>query len=143
MIRRAPLWLDRFPKSRRPSYPRFHGQLETDVVVVGGGLTGSACAWSFAAAGVKTVLLEADRLGTGATAGSLGLIREDFDASFQDTASAHGLRAARILWQGLRRASLDFAAAIRRLEIRCDLAPQDLLRVARRDSESIKRLKRE
>jgi glycine/D-amino acid oxidase-like deaminating enzyme len=143
MIRRVPLWLDRFPKSRRPSYPRFHGQLETDVVVVGGGLTGSACAWSFAAAGVKTVLLEADRLGSGATAGSLGLIREDFDASFQDTASAHGLRAARLLWQGLRRASLDFAAAIRRLEIRCDLAPQDLLRVARRDSERVKRLKRE
>jgi gamma-glutamylputrescine oxidase len=143
MIRRVPLWLDRFPKSRRHSYPRFHGQLETDVVVVGGGLTGGACAWSFAAAGVKTVLLEADRLGTGATAGSLGLIREDFDASFQDTATAHGLRAARLLWQGLRRASLDFAAAIRRLEIRCDLAPQDLLRVARRDADSIKRLKRE
>jgi glycine/D-amino acid oxidase-like deaminating enzyme len=143
MTRHVPLWLDRFPKSRRPSSPRFHGQLETDVVVVGGGLTGAACAWSFSAAGVKTVMLEADRLGVGATAGSLGLIREDFDSSFQDTASAHGLRAARILWQGLRRASLDFAAAIRRLNIRCDLTPQDFLVVARRDSDAVKRLRRE
>jgi glycine/D-amino acid oxidase-like deaminating enzyme len=143
MTRHVPLWLDRFPKSRRPSYPRFHGQLETDVVVVGGGLTGAACAWSFSAAGVKTVVLEADRLGVGATAGSLGVIREDFDSSFQESASAHGLRAARMLWQGLRRASLDVAAAIRRLNIRCDLTPQDFLVVARRDSVAVKRLRRE
>jgi glycine/D-amino acid oxidase-like deaminating enzyme len=143
MVRAVPLWLDRFPKSRRPSHPRFTGQHETDVVIVGGGLTGCACAWSFAAAGVKTMLIEADRLGTGATAGSLGLIREDFDASFQETATAHGLRAARTLWQGLRRASLDFAATIRRLEIKCDLMEQDLLQIVRRDPEAVKRLQRE
>jgi glycine/D-amino acid oxidase-like deaminating enzyme len=143
MVRHTPIWLDRYPKSRRPSYPRFHGELETDVIVVGGGLTGCACAASFAAAGVKTVLLEADRIGAGATAASLGLVREDFDASFQETAATHGLRAARTLWQGMRRASLDFAAAIRRSSIRCDLMPQDLLHVARREADSVKRLRRE
>ena len=90
------------------------------MVVVGGGLTGTTCAWSFASAGVKVVLLEADRIAGGGTAASTGLIREDFDASFQETSAAHGLRAARTLWQGLRRASLDFAAAIKRLNIKCD-----------------------
>jgi glycine/D-amino acid oxidase-like deaminating enzyme len=143
MIRHAPVWLDRFPKSRRPSYPVFRGQIDTDVVIVGGGLTGCACAYSFAAAGVKTTVLEADRIGSGATAGSPGLVREDFDALFHETAAAHGLRAARSLWDGMRRASLDFAAAIRRLELRCDLAPQDLLRIARRDADAVKRLRRE
>jgi glycine/D-amino acid oxidase-like deaminating enzyme len=143
MPRHVPIWLDRFPKSRRPSFPRFRGELETDVVIVGGGLTGCVCAASFAGAGVKTIVLEADRLGAGATAGSLGLIREDFDASFQASASAHGLRAARLLWQTMRRASLDFAASIRRLGIRCDLAPQDLLRVVPRDADAVKRLRRE
>jgi glycine/D-amino acid oxidase-like deaminating enzyme len=143
MPRHVPIWLDRFPKSRRPSFPTFRGHLETDVVVIGGGLTGCACASSFAAAGVKTVLLEADRLGSGATAGSIGLVREDFDASFQETASAHGLRAARTLWQSMRRASLDFAAAVRRLNLKCDLAPQDLLYVAPRDTDAVRRLRRE
>ena len=94
-IRNVPLWLDRFPKSRRPSYPRFRGELDADVVIVGGGLTGCACAWSFAAAGVKTILLEADSIGRGGTAESAGLIREDFDASFRDNTLAHGLRASR------------------------------------------------
>jgi glycine/D-amino acid oxidase-like deaminating enzyme len=124
------MWLDRFPKSRRPDYPPFKGSAETSVVIVGGGLTGCACALSFAAAGIHAIVLEASAIGASATARASGLIREDFDGSFQDTASAYGLRAARSLWQSVRRASLDFAAAIRRFEIRCDLVPQDLLHVA-------------
>src|SRR5206468_15385 len=105
-----------------PEYPRQRGDLQTGVVIIGGGLTGCACALAFATAGVRVTLVEADRIGAGATAGSAGLLRQDFDASFQETAARHGLRAARHLWQSARRASLDFAAAIRRLGIRCDLA---------------------
>ena len=142
-IRNVPYWLDRFPKSRRPSYPRLHGDLETTVAIVGGGLTGCACAWSFAAAGVKVVLLEAEAIGGGATTRGLGLVREDFDASFQETATLHGLRSARTLWQAMRRASLDFSTAIRRLRIKCDLEPADLLIFARRDADAVRRLQRE
>jgi glycine/D-amino acid oxidase-like deaminating enzyme len=142
MIRHTPFWLDRYPKSRRPSYPRHRGPADAGVVIVGGGLTGAACAWTFASAGVQTVLLEADRIGGGSTAAAAGLVREDFDATFQATASAYGLRAARLLWQGMRRASLDFAAALRRLEIRCDLSHQDLLLVAR-SPEDGKRLRKD
>jgi len=142
-IRHIPYWLDRVPKTRRPAFPRLRGPLDTSVVIVGGGLTGCACAWSFAAAGIKVVLLEAEAIGGGATAGGLGLVREDFDASFQETASAHGLRAARSLWQTMRRASLDFPAALRRLAVKCDLAPQDLLTFSRRDPQISRSLQRE
>lgn len=142
-IRDIPIWLDRFPKTRRPSYPRFKGDLEIDVVIVGGGLTGTACAWSFANAGMRTVLLEADAIGRAGTAGSTGLIREDFDASFRESVQAHGLRASRTMWQSMRRAALDFAAAIRRLEIRCDLAPCELVTIARRHTDSLRPLSRE
>ena len=142
-IRNVPFWLDRTPKSRRPAFPRFRGNVNTSVVIVGGGLTGCACAWSFAAAGVKVVLLEAEAIGGGATAGSLGFVREDFDASFRETASAHGLRAARSLWQAMRRASLDFPAALRRLGVKCDLVPSDLLTFAHRDPETARLLQRE
>ena len=61
--RHTPYWLDRVSKARRPAYPRLRGPLESSVVIVGGGLTGCACAWSFAAAGVKVVLLEAEAIG--------------------------------------------------------------------------------
>jgi glycine/D-amino acid oxidase-like deaminating enzyme len=112
-------------------------------VIVGCGLTGAACALSFASAGVKAVVLEADAIGAGTTARSLGIGREDFDASFQETAAAHGLRAARLLWQHMRRASLDFPAALRRLGARCELAPADLVTFAPRDSGRVRSLQRE
>jgi glycine/D-amino acid oxidase-like deaminating enzyme len=112
-------------------------------VIVGGGLTGCACAASFAAAGIKVVVLEADRIGRGATQGSAGLIRESFDASFHHGSASLGLGRSRSMWQAMRRASLDFSAALRRLRIRCDLSPQDLLTLAPRDPAAVKTFRRE
>jgi glycine/D-amino acid oxidase-like deaminating enzyme len=142
-VRSAPFWSDRFPDRRRPAFPRLRSDTETRVVVIGGGLTGCACAAALASARIPVVLVEADRIGAGATAGALGLVREDFDVSFGATAHAHGLRAARALWQAMRRASLEFPAALRRLGIKCDLTSQDLLHVATRDRTAIKELRRE
>jgi glycine/D-amino acid oxidase-like deaminating enzyme len=142
-MRHVPFFLDTFPRSRRPDDLRYRGTKRTQVVIVGGGLTGCACAASFAAAGVGVILLEAERLGAGATAASPGLLRQDLDASFSASADHHGLRVARHVWQGFRRASLDLAAAFRRFGVRADLAPQDLLCFTRDGAEAARRLRRE
>ena len=142
-MRPVPYFYDTFPRSRRPEYSRQKGEIETQVVIVGGGLTGCACAASFATAGVKVVLIEADRIGAGETARSAGLVRQDLDASFQETAALHGLRPARHVWQGFRRAALDFGAALRRLGIRSELAPQDVLSFTRDGSDAARRLRKE
>jgi glycine/D-amino acid oxidase-like deaminating enzyme len=142
-MRPVPFFHDTCPRSRRPDYPRQRGQLHTRVVIVGGGLTGCTCAAVFAAAGVHVVLLEAERLGAGATARGTGLLRHDLDASFQQSTSLHGLRTARHVWQGFRRASLDFSAALRRLGVRADLNPQDVLLFARDNAEATRQLQRE
>ncbi len=113
------------------------------VAIVGGGLTGCACAAAFAAAGVKVILLEKDRIGAGATAGSAGLLRQDLDASFQASAAAHGLKTARHVWQGFRRASLDFSAALRRLGVRADIVPQDMIVFSRDGADAARQLERE
>jgi glycine/D-amino acid oxidase-like deaminating enzyme len=98
---------------------------------------------SFASAGIKVILLEGDRIGSGGTVGSAGLIREDFDASFFQSSAAVGLRASRQMWTTMRRAALDFGAVLRRLRVRCDLAPEVLLTLVPRDPESIRRSRRE
>lgn len=142
-VRHVPFWLDRVPKTRRPAYPRLNGSTDTTVAIVGGGLTGCACAFSFAAAGIRVVLLEADTIGGGATARSMGLVREEFDASFAQAASRHGSRTARHMWQAMHRASLDVQAALRRLDARCELAPSDFIQFTRRDAESSSQFRRE
>jgi glycine/D-amino acid oxidase-like deaminating enzyme len=142
-MRPVPYFHDNFPKSRRPDHPRQKGKIQARVAIVGGGLTGCACAVAFATSGVEVVLLEADRLGSGETARSPGLLRQDLDASFQQTAALHGMRTARHVWQGFRRASLDFGAALRRLDIKAGLAPQDVLFMTRGGGDATRRLQRE
>ncbi|MEW5981882.1 MAG: FAD-binding oxidoreductase [Acidobacteriota bacterium] len=122
-------WLDRFPKARQPSYPRLRGALDVQVAVIGGGMTGCITAHAFAAAGVRVALVESARIGQGSTGACPGLLRLEPAVPFRILQERHGLRAARMIWQSFRRAGLEFAAAIRRLGIRCELAPNDALRV--------------
>lgn len=142
-VRRVPFWLDRIPKSRRPTRPPLAGTVDADVAIVGGGLTGCACAFAFVSAGVQVVVLEADAVGQQGAARSSGLLREDFEASFREAASAHGLAAARSMWQALRSASLDFAANLRRIDARCELDADDLLSLPAPGAEPAHELARE
>ena len=123
-------WIDAFPKSRVPSYPKHKGTTPFDVVVLGGGLTGCTTAYALSAAGVKTVLLEAGQIGRGTTALSAGLITDDPGVSFAELEKLVGLRSARRSFQMWRRSALDFAALLRRLEIKCALEPRTTLTVA-------------
>ena len=141
--RYAPVWLHGVPKSRRPAYPRVRGRQETGVAIVGGGLTGCACAYVLAGAGVPVMVLEADRVGGGATAGALGLIREDPDARFRTAAETHGLRTARIIWAGMRKAASEMTAALRRQRTSCGLQPQDLLHVGVGEDARLRDLRRD
>jgi gamma-glutamylputrescine oxidase len=142
-VRTLPFFLDTFPRSRRPEYPICRGDARVAVAIVGGGLTGCACAAVFATAGVKVALLEAERIGMAAAAGNGGMLRQDYDASFQQTVARYGIRTARFAWQGIRRASLDFAAALRRYDIRCDLAALPHVLFTRDGEEAMRALRRE
>lgn len=124
-------WAERTALSRRRSYPVLRGQHTADVVVIGGGLTGATAAYVFANAGLSVVLVEASRLASGTTAGSLGVILPQPDAAFRSVESAAGLRVARTAWKTSRRSALEFASALRKLEIKCDLAPAPLVVNAR------------
>ncbi len=123
-------WIEAFPASRVPSHPKYKGASKAGVVVVGAGLTGCLTAYALAAAGVKVIVLEADRIGRGATAFSSGWISEDPNVPFLGVETAIGLRAARRAWQAWRRAALDFAALLRRLDINCRLDERGAVRIA-------------
>jgi glycine/D-amino acid oxidase-like deaminating enzyme len=135
-------WTDRFPRSRVPSYPRLRGRHDFDVVVIGGGLTGCATAYAFAAAGIKVALIEAAQIGRGASALSTGWISDDPGASFVAAEQLIGRRAARHAWQSWRRAALDFTALLRRLDVKCQLEPRPTL-IAATTPEEAAQLKRE
>ncbi len=120
-------WLDRFPASRRPSYPRHRGTLTTDVAIVGGGAMGCAAAYVFAAAGVNVALFEQGRIAQRQAARSTGVVIHEPEPDFHKLANQHGVRDARHIYQIARRGSLEYLAALRRLRIECGLQVRDAL----------------
>jgi glycine/D-amino acid oxidase-like deaminating enzyme len=123
-------WLEQFPKARVPAYPKQRGPMQSDVVVVGGGLTGCMTAYAFAAAGVKVVLVEAEQIGRGSSGAVNGWIAEEPGITLVALQKLIGPRDAKRVWQMWRRAALDCAALIRRLDVKCQLEPCGTVTVA-------------
>src|SRR5271169_3382079 len=69
-----------------------------DVVIVGAGIVGAACADEFAGRGLRTAVVDRDVVGSGATAAGMGhiVVMEDSEAQFALT------RYSQQLWQALR-----------------------------------------
>lgn len=115
-------WFDRVGRRPAPA-TRLNGDVETDVVVVGGGLTGCLTACLFARAGVPVVLLEAERVGDRASLDA-GWLLETPGVDFIALQAALGLKDARRAYEASRKAALDVAAFLRRLGPK--LAPDPL-----------------
>jgi len=121
-------WLDRVGRRPAPA-TRLAGDLETDVVVVGGGLTGSLTACLFARAGVPVVLLEAARFGDRAALDA-GWLLETPGVGFLELQAALGLKDARRAYEASRKAALDVAAFLRRLGPKLAPEPRESLVIA-------------
>ena len=69
-----------------------------DVVIVGAGIVGAACADEFARRGLRVAVVDRDTVGSGATAAGMGhiVVMDDSEAQFALT------RYSQHLWQQLR-----------------------------------------
>ena len=134
-----PLWLDHRPKRK---YPRLRGHLETDIVIVGGGITGAICAYLFADAGVRVALLESGFVARGSTVASTALLMQEPDRDFTDLASRFGRAAAREIWKSLGNATRGLATTIRALKLNADLCECDSVYFTL-DPEKVKGLRKE
>ena len=124
-------WAERTADNRRRAYPKFKGHHTADAVVIGGGLTGCACAYVLAGAGLDVILLEADRLAAGATAAGLGALLPQPDAWYRPVEQASGRRVARTAWEEAHRSAQEFGTALGKLPTKCDLASSALIINAR------------
>ena len=83
---------------RRAPQPLIMSIAKYDVVIVGAGIVGAACADELARRGLRVTVVDRDVVGGGATAAGMGhiVVMDDSDAQFALT------RYSQRLWQGLR-----------------------------------------
>ncbi len=136
------LWVAQVPRASRPGYRRCRRDQVVDVAIIGGGVTGCATAYVFAAAGVSVALIEGGAVGQAGSGAGAGLLRQEPDIEYHTLEARYGLRFARRVWQMTRRAMLDGASVMRRLGVRCELETQDAIYFTR-EGERVPILRRE
>ena len=94
----------------RPTYQALDRSIGTDVVVVGGGITGLTTGYLLQQAGLDVVVVEADRIGSGTTGGTTGKLTSQHGVKYQDLIEAHGVEAARA-YASMNQAAIETIAA--------------------------------
>lgn len=104
-----------------PAFPRLDGAARADVCVLGGGYTGLSAALHLAEAGFDVVLLEAGRVGSGASGRNGGQIHSGQRREQDYLEAAVGMADARKLWDLAEEAKALVRDLIARHAIACDL----------------------
>jgi glycine/D-amino acid oxidase-like deaminating enzyme len=111
------IWLE---NTDRADFPRGVLPDETEVLIVGGGITGVTAAYLLAKEGRRVVLLEKKKLGERATVRTTGFITQVIDASPAKLIKLFGLEKARLIFASHSDAIDGIEAIIRSENIECE-----------------------
>ena len=114
------------------AFPRLEGDIETDICVIGGGYTGLSAALHLRKKGYDVVLLEAERVGWGASGRNGGHVGTGQRADQTSLEKWVGMEAASSLWQMSLDAVNLVCALIAEHNIDCELGSGNLHLAAKR-----------
>ncbi len=112
------IWSETTQIAPRPPLP---GDLETDTAVIGGGMAGVLTAWLLKEAGVESVVLEAQRLGSGQTRNTTAKITSQHGLIYDKLTRRFGAEQAGQYARVNQRAIAEYRRIVRELAIDCAL----------------------
>lgn len=113
------IWFEAAPDRRR--HPVLESAIETDVVVIGGGIAGTMAAWRASKAGARVVLLERNRLATGDTGYTTAMLTRVPDTHAADLKKKYGAAFLKRVLEATAAAQREVIDLIGREKIECDL----------------------
>lgn len=118
-------------------YPSVSGNLETEVLVIGGGMAGILCAWKLQQAGKDVILVEAERIGSAITARTTAVLTAQHDMLYQDMIKSFGQDTAKAYLQ----ANLDAVKTFRKLaeQTPCDFEDMPSVQFTISEPERLKK----
>lgn len=106
--------------TERPKYDMLEGDQHCDVVIIGGGYTGLSTSYHLQEKGIQTVVLEQNRVGSGASGRNGGEVLTGYLGTMEGWAEKKGLQAAKDMWD-LSLGSIDLIESIiKKHDISCD-----------------------
>jgi len=108
-----------------PTYPELKNDMETDVVIVGGGITGLNTAYLLKKSGLKVIVLEKHNLASGTTGGTTGKVTSQHSLKYADLLKRFGEHTARLYGQANEEAIDKIEQIINREKIACDWSRAD------------------
>jgi gamma-glutamylputrescine oxidase len=110
-------------------YASLAGANRADVCIIGGGFTGLSAALNLVEQGFDVVLLEAERIGFGASGRCGGLVGSGQRKDVLETEAAFGKEHSRLLWDFAELAKDEIRHRVAKHDIACDLQHGQLVGV--------------
>ena len=120
-----------------PRFPVLQGDLQTDVLIVGGGMAGLLCAYNLTRAGVDCVLIEQDRIMSGVSGRTTAKLTSQHGLVYEKIMRRYGWEKARLYWQANEAALGAFGALAQELEF--DFEKKDHYLYATTDTAALER----
>lgn len=111
---------------RGQEYPSLQQNIETDILIIGGGISGMACAALLAKSGKSITLIEGRKIGEGATGNSTGNLYVTVDQHLQEINKKWGLEKTRQLVAARAEGIAEIQKICREYNIACDFTPCSL-----------------
>lgn len=83
----------------KKNYPGLKNDLNVDIVIIGGGLTGILTAYLLSKSGKKVAVLEKEKIGEGATEYTTAFITQVIDTDIEELVDLFGKKKAKLVWE--------------------------------------------
>ncbi len=128
------LWIN---SAEKPNFKKLTRDIKTDVLIIGGGITGILCAYMLHKANVDCALVEADEIGKGVTQNTTAKITFQHGLIYDKLIKRYGLEKARLYYEANKNA-LDNYREISKI-VDCDFEEKDSFVYATEDNVKIKK----
>ena len=122
-----------------PQFPSLDHDLNTDVLIVGGGMAGLLCAYELAQKGIDYTLIEADRICSGVTWNTTAKLTSQHGLIYEKLIRMHGLENARRYWEANEAAIKEYGMLAESID--CDYQTMDNYIYSRNDFQKLEKEK--
>ncbi|PZX47596.1 NAD(P)/FAD-dependent oxidoreductase [Algoriphagus chordae] len=124
------------------SYPHLGETLKTEILVIGGGITGALTSHALLEKGYQVSLIDKRDIAQGSTSATTSMLQYEIDVLLIDLADQIGEKAAATCYQAGRDAILSIGKLIKDLKLDCGFEPKESLYFAH-SRKAVKKLKQE